>query len=113
MNYVDIEIEDEQGEDGATIGVSPPLQPQISFSSVDYHVGAGEPEPPMSNGLPPQTAAMTADDAPDSQHSVSSGLPTPFINELRGEAGKTHYFTQNEELGQSVWLLIAMYRETN
>jgi len=104
QNYV--EVEGNQSSSGF------PLQPQISFSSVDYHVQDGPPMPAepeastyeiettskpngVSNGfidhaedenqnLPQQEGTPTV------PTSVSSGLTTPFINEYR-QGGKSSF----------------------
>ena len=98
QNYVEVE--------GATSAAGYPLQPQISFSSVDYHVqessAAAAPEEadfgqvpevdssvPISNGYPEPQQNYYRQEAPVETSapvtSVSSGGTTPFINELQGE----------------------------
>lgn len=83
-----------------------PLQPQISFSSVDYHVQGmnqeeGQDENPegmeqangISNGYPETAEGEEFFNEnlpeeipiPTAPTTVSSGLTTPFINECRGE----------------------------
>ncbi|CAG7723878.1 unnamed protein product [Allacma fusca] len=102
QNYVEVE--------GSSTSAGYPLQPQISFSSVDYHVQDTNnvekneeeevPEPeeiakqaevaPISNGYPEQESdeyfpPASQGDSAAPLTSVSSGGTTPFINELRGE----------------------------
>lgn len=97
QNYVEIEGEGE----GSTTSSGFPLQPQISFSSVDYHV---QDKVPMEavyedtkaksniNGFVNQNEDenqnVPQEGTPTVPTSVSSGLTTPFINELRA-AGKS------------------------
>lgn len=100
QNYVEIETEGE----GSSAGASGfPLQPQISFSSVDYHVQEKVAVPMMedtaeetpktksnviSNGYmdnqnEDENQNLPQEGTPTVPTSVSSGLTTPFINELR------------------------------
>jgi len=96
QNYVEIE--------GNSVG-SGPLQPQISFSSVDYHIQESnqsaeyasdgfteDTEFPNANGITNGYPDQIEDEnqnlpqqegTPTVPTSVSSGLTTPFINEYR------------------------------
>lgn len=99
QNYVEVEMEGDETE-GQTSASGLPLQPQISFSSVDYHVQEKmitteaamddniNKSNVISNGYyadqnEDENQNLPQEGTPTVPTSVSSGLTTPFINELR------------------------------
>lgn len=102
QNYVEIET--------SSSPAGFPLQPQISFSSVDYHVqeanaaAADQKESESMNGYP--EPALETDDylnqnlpeeppTTTAPTTVSSGLTTPFINDYRGEGNNSVVYQVN------------------
>ena len=90
QNYVEVET--------SSSPAGYPLQPQISFSSVDYHVQeqnqtqTAKDQNSIANGYPEQeTEDYLNQNLPEevpvttAPTTVSSGLTTPFINDYRGE----------------------------
>jgi len=124
QNYVEVE--------GVPAVAGFPLQPQISFSSVDYHVqdtshATDQDEETMmedvgqtngiSNGYPEGAETEEFDNEnlpeeipiPTAPTTVSSGLTTPFINECRGEGIFSLQIIVKEFLYGWIWIYSYLY----